>query len=575
MNALVLALLCFVGYIIAYHTYGKFVAHKVFALSADTTAPAIQKNDGKDYVPTDKGVVFGHHFTSIAGTGPIVGPAIGVIWGWGPALIWVFFGSIFMGAVHDFSALVISMRHEGKTLSDIAETVVSARVRRVFFFIVFLALLIVIAIFGLIIALVFDRFPSAVLPIWSEIPIALALGWWVYRKKGALGPAAAVAKLAFFLTFALGYFLPIHLPSIAGIPATGLWTVILLGYAFFASTLPVTTLMQPRDYLNAWQLYVVLGLVAVGMLVTGMTSDFAMTAPIYNPQPAGAPSMWPFLFITIACGAVSGFHCLVSSGTSSKQLTCETHAKSVGYGAMLLEAALATVVIVAVTAGISLSYQTDTGTVLSGISAWQAHYSSWQASAGLGSKLEAVVIGTSNILKSLGISIEVGTVIMGVFIASFAATTLDSATRIQRYIVTELTQDTPIKPYINPYSATLIAVLSAAVLAFCSGANGSGALQLWPLFGAVNQLLAAVTLMIATLYLKKQGGKKWIVTGIPCLFMSVITLWSAIENQIHFIQSDNYLLSFLGAIILISALIIFVEGVSVSLKQSTIARSKS
>jgi len=468
MNALVIIVISFAGYLIAYNTYGKWLATKIFGLDSNRTVPSKQFEDGCDYVPSKKGVVFGHHFTSIAGTGPIVGPAIGIIWGWVPALLWIFFGSIFMGAVHDFTALVVSLRNEGKSIAQITERYISPRVQKLFFMIVFLALWIVIAIFGLVIAVIFARFPQAVFPVWMEIPIAVGLGAFVYRRKGSLLYATIVAVGVMYLTVLLGHYVPLSMPNL-GIPATGLWTIILLAYAFIASTLPVTTLLQPRDYINAWQLYIALGLITLGAIFSGVSGDLLMVAPAVDLTPNGAPLLWPFLFITIACGAVSGFHCLVSSGTTSKQLSNESHARFIGYGSMLLEAALATMVLVAVGAGIGLAYTGADGSFLSGSAAWQAHYQSWTASSGLGSKLTAVVIGFANMLGYLAIPQSLGIVIVGVFIASFAGTTLDTSTRLQRYIISELFAESKWSILSNKWVATGLAVGTAGVLAFSSG----------------------------------------------------------------------------------------------------------
>ena len=597
MNALFIIAVTFTGYIVAYNTYGKWVARKVFEINPNRETPAVTKNDGHDYVPTDKQVVFGHHFTSIAGTGPIVGPAIGVIWGWLPAVLWVFIGAIFMGAVHDLGALIISLRHQGKSIADITAKIINKRVRRIFFLIIFLALLIVIAIFGLVIAIIFSMFPESVLPVWAEIPIAMALGWAVYKRGASLKTATALAVFAMYVTVAIGHYLPITLdlsaftshshivqttsvppaasviPNligdpfrsllsfIANIPATGLWTIILLVYAFFASTMPVTTLLQPRDYINAWQLYIALGVLMAGVLVSGFTGQLTVAAPMLNAHPAGAPPMWPFLFITISCGAVSGFHSLVCSGTTAKQLSNEAHARFVGYGAMLIESALAVIVIVAVTAGIAIAYETSAGTILTGASAWQAHYGSWAASAGLGSKISAVVVGTANMMASVGIPKSLGIVIMGVFIASFAGTTLDTSTRIQRYIITELFDGTVFRAYINRWSATAIAVCTAAALAFSSGADGKGALTLWPMFGAVNQLLGALALLVATIYLRRRtAGLKYLVTGLPFLFMIVMTLWAAIANQLQFIAAGQTVLVMINGAIVLLALLMILES---------------
>jgi carbon starvation protein len=572
MNALLLFFVTSLGYLIAYHTYGRFLAKKIFKINEASPVPSKELEDGVEYVPTKRHVIFGHHFTSIAGTGPIVGPAIGIIWGWVPAVLWVFFGSIFMGAVHDFATLIISTRHQGKSIADITGLYINDRVRLMFYIIVFLALLIVIAIFGLVIAIIFATFPQSVLPVWIQIPIALSLGSLVFKKDRNLILGTAIAVGVMYLTILLGANIPINMPDIAGIPATGIWTILLLVYAFIASVLPVTTLLQPRDYMNAWQLYIALGIIVLGMVVTGVTEPLIIEAPALNLNPPGAPSIWPFLFITIACGAISGFHCLVSSGTSSKQLSSESDAQFIGYGAMLTEALLATIVIIAVTAGLGLAYETQDGVILHGISAWNAHYGSWASSAGLGSKLTAVVVGCSNFMASLSIPTSIGVAIIGVFIASFAGTTLDSATRVQRYIISELFEGTGLHILSKPLVATSIAVVTAALLAFSSGANGKGALLLWPLFGAVNQLLGGLALLVSTAYLKTKGNYKFLVTAIPCLFLMVITLWASIINHLQFWEQGNVLLLTLNGVISLLAFLIVIETLLILVNPKTLKR---
>ena len=562
MSALIVLIVSVSFLWIMYHVYGTFIAKKIIKIDPQAPVPSHAQYDGKDYVPSSKQVMFGHHFTSIAGTGPIVGPAIGIIWGWIPACLWVLLGSVFMGAVHDFGALVISMRHQGRSLSDIAGEYLSPRVRFCFFMIVLLALWIVIAIFGLIIALIFAKFPSSVLAVWLEIPLAIGFGWWIKRSNLPLLFKTLLGTFLLYICVYLGILFPIELPSLLGFPATGLWTVILLVYAFIASVLPVSLLLQPRDYLNAWQLYVALTLIIGGIIACSAFGELQFVAPAFNSNPVGAPSMWPFLFITIACGALSGFHSLICSGTSAKQINSESDAQFVGYGSMLMEAGLALVVIIAVGAGLGLAYNVD-GNTLFGLQAFQAHYGSWQASAGLGSKLTAVVVGCSNMMARLGIPIHVGAAIVGVFIASFAGTTLDSATRVQRYIISECGSYLK-QPWIqNKFGATALSVISAALLAFSSGMTGKGALSLWPLFGAVNQLLGGLALLVITVYLSKRTKKAFFVTGMPCLIVLFITLWAALINQRQFWVNDQWLLLMVNSIILVMAVTICIEGIVV------------
>ncbi|MHB2148007.1 carbon starvation CstA family protein [Calditrichota bacterium LG25] len=559
MSVLLMVLLTFFGYILMYRLYGKYLARVIFKLTDDAVVPSKEFEDGIDYVPTKKEIIFGHHFTSIAGTGPIVGPAIAIIWGWVPALLWVFLGSIMMGAVHDFGALVISMRNKGKSISEFTARYINSRTRFFFFLIVFLALWIVIAIFGLVIAIIFNIFPSSVLPVWLQIPISIALGYVIYRRNGNIILWSVIAVLLLYGAMVLGSYFPIQMPAVAGIPPTGVWTIILLIYAFWASVLPVTTLLQPRDFINAYQLLIAMFLMTMGILAAAVSGRLEMVAPAIQMHPNEAPSMWPFLFITIACGAISGFHSLVASGTSSKQVKSEPDALFVGYGSMLTEGALATLVIAAVAAGIGLGYHSG-GKTLFGLEAWSTHYASWTAAAGLGSKIAAFVTGAANFLSSLGIPQNIAVVIMGVFVASFAGTTLDTATRIQRYIISELASNINLPVLTKRYPATAFAVISAGLLAFASGADGKGALTLWPMFGAVNQTLAALALIVITLYLRGRGGLKWLISGLPALFMAGMTLWASILNQLNFVAAQKILLLSINGVIILLVLWIAVEG---------------
>jgi len=561
MDTLLLMLICGGGYLVAYHTCGRFLAKKIFKLDKNAPVPSVELRDGIDYVPARKGIIFGHHYTSIAGTGPIVGPAIGIIWGWLPAILWVFLGSIFMGAVHDLGALIVSLRNEGKSLSEVAAKYINMRVRFIFFAVVFLSLLIVIAIFGVVIASVFTRFPSAVVPVWLQIPIAVALGFAVYKKTANVARATTIAVIGMYLCIAIGSLLPFELGTVFGIPSTGLWVIILLIYAWVASTLPVTTLLQPRDYINAWQLFIAMGLLVSGTVVASLSGNLPLVAPAVNIElPAGTPPIWPFMFVIIACGAISGFHSLVASGTSSKQISKETDCQFVGYGSMLLEGFLAMLVLVCVAAGIGMALKLDNGTILTGQAAWQHQYSTWIGAKGLSDKIAPVVIGAANMMGKLAIPEAIGITLMGVFIASFAGTTLDTSTRIQRYVISELATDLRIPFLANRWVATSFAVLTAAGLAFATGADGKGAMVLWPLFGSANQLLAALALLLVTLYLKRKGGLKFIVTAVPCLIMLVITNWAMVKNEIDFINKADWLLVIIGGGIFALALWMTIEA---------------
>ena len=410
-------------------------------------------------------------------------------------------------------------------------------------------------------------YPQSVFPVWMQLPIAVTLGYFIYKKGTSVNMATAVAVVLMYITIILGTIWPITLPTIGSMGPTGSWTVILLIYAFIASTLPVTTLLQPRDYINAWQLMIAMGLLVLGVFAAAFTGNLKIVAPAIQLHPEGAPSMWPFLFITIACGSISGFHALVASGTSAKQVAKEPDAVAVGYGSMIMEGALATLVIIAVTAGIGMAYQTKDAGILTGTAAWTEHYASWASSAGLGSKVSAFVVGAANMAAVLGISKAVAVVIFGVFVASFAGPTLDTATRLQRYVVQELAGDYKIGALKGKYAATAFAVVTALLLAFYNGANGKGALTLWPLFGAVNQTLAGLTLVLLTVYLKSKGGVKYLITLIPAVFMIIMTVWALFINEANFIGSGNALLIIVNGIVTIIALWVAFEGISAFLKK--------
>jgi carbon starvation protein len=410
----------------------------------------------------------------------------------------------------------------------------------------------------MIMGIVFEMFPQSVFPVWCEIPIAVWLGWMIYKKGGSVAVGSIIAVILMYITIIIGAFFPLIMPTVFGMPAVGVWVLILLAYAFIASMLPVTTLLQPRDFINSHELMIAMALLFLGAIVSAIRGGLNIVAPAVQATPAGAPPMWPFLFITIACGAISGFHSLVSSGTSAKQVKKESDSQFVGYGGMVMEGVLAVFVVIAVAAGIGMAYTTKDGAVLTGMQAWTTHYSSWAAAAGLGSKITAFVVGSANMIASLGIPKNIAIVIMGVFVVSFAGTTLDTATRIQRYAISEL--GGKVKVFTNRYFSTAVAVVTAGLLAFSVGASGQGALILWPLFGATNQTLAALALLLITNWLRRKGGLKYLVPGLPCIFMVVMTTWALIINQANFIGAGNLLLLIINFVILAIDIWIIVEG---------------
>ena len=518
--------------------------------------------DDVDFVPAKKEVLFGHHFTSIAGTGPIVGPAIAIIWGWVPAVLWVVLGSIFMGAVHDFGSLVVSMRAKGRSIGDLVSDLINPRVRQLFLWIIFFELWIVVAIFALIIAIVFGMYPQAVIPVWLEIPIAVWLGYMIYKRGGNPIVLGIVALVIMYITVVIGAYVPFTMPElqIFGLTLTPImvWMIILFIYAFIASTVPVQKLLQPRDYINGHQLIVALVLIAIVVIVAAPV----FVAPAFNASPEGAPMMIPMIFVVVACGAISGFHSLVSSGTSSKQCDLETNAKFVGYGGMLMEGSLSVLVIVACGAGLGLGLAIEGGEILKGTAAFTHHYASWAAAAGLGSKIDAMVKGSANLMASYGIPLKIAVTIMGVFIVSFAATTLDTATRIQRYVISELGASWKAKPITGRYVATFFAVITAMVLAFYSG-DGKGAMTLWPLFGTVNQLLAGLALLVLTIYLLRKKLPIWIAF-IPFIFMVVMDGWAMLINIQSFSDTGKTFLLVMAILIFVLMIWMVVEAIAAS-----------
>lgn len=562
MNSLALAIFAFIGYLVAYHTYGRFLGRKLFKLSDKRKMPANEFNDGVDFVPSKKNIIFGHHFTTIAGLGPIVGPAIGIIWGWLPAFLWVFFGAIFMGGVHDFSTMIISGRNKGKTIGDLTGDVISPGTRYVFQFIMQLLLLIVLAVFAMIVGVLFEKYPESVFPVWIEVPIAIWLGYNVRKGKSDLLYSIIAVVLLYLSIYVSVYYLPsIKVPPIMG-SGVVTWALILYVYAFFASTIPVQKLLQPRDYINSHQLLIAIALLLLGLIV----AHPEISAPPVNHKAfhsENVPALMPLLFITIACGAISGFHSLASTGTTIKQVDKESHTLFIGYGSMLTEGFLAVLVIMAVAGGLGMGMENE-GILLTGSDAFYTHYSSWASASGLAAKLDAFIIGSANLLDSYGIPKDFGAAVIAVFIVSFANTTLDSSARIQRLSLQEIFKDRSgkvMKPFDNRYFATSVVILMAIVLTFLQP-GAQGALLLWPLFGALNQLVAALALGIVVLYLlmKKQNP---LFALIPMLFVLIMTVWAMFNNLIIFIQDKNYTLIVLSVLIIVLTLWLLVSGLSV------------
>jgi carbon starvation protein len=558
VNAATAAGLALVVYFLGYRFYSKFLAEKIYDLRADAVTPAHRINDGVDYVPTRKWVLFGHHYASIAGLAPMLGPAVAVIWGWVPALLWVVFGSLLVGCVQDFGAVVLSVRADGKSIGQVAEGIIGKRAKTLFHLIIFFMVALGMGVFVFVIAFLFSpapvpeqahiHFPQAVLPSFGLMIIAAIVGWLTFKKGMAWRPLATAGFIGLLV-------LIVFSTQDSVVAATGLanpetapgqigWSWILLGYAFIASVLPVWSLLQPRDFLNSLLLYIGLTGLYVGIFV--MQPEFV--APAVRPNPEGAPSLFPFVFIVIACGAASGFHSLVSSGTTAKQLDKETDARMIGYGGMIGESLLGLIAVLATTAGILDSEK------------WEAQYASWDAVQGLGPKVSGFINGASTFLEGLGIERATGATFIALIVVSYALTSLDSATRLLRYNLEEMGETVGAGFMKNRYISSALAVLAICFFAFYQVDGKPAGLALWGLFGTTNQLLAGLALLTITLYLV-QRGKPWYYTGLPMIFLLVTTLYAMTTNVEAFYTQEAWPLFFVGTFLLIMGVWLVVEAV--------------
>ncbi len=538
MNALVVALVTLAAYFIAYRFYARFLSERVLSLDPARKTPAHSFEDGFDFVPTKRVILFGHHFASIAGLGPILGPAIAVIWGWLPAVLWILFGSIFIGCVHDLSTLFVSLRNRGRSIGDVTRKLVGPRARILFLLLIFFTLSLAMGTFVRVIAVLFSgSHPESVLPVVTLIFLAMAVGLLVYRRGVGITPATVFAIIVMFFSIWLGIRMPV---TGIGIPA---WAIILIVYAYIASVLPVWLLLQPRDYLNAFQLVIGMVLMYIGLFIFHP----AIAAPPVNEAATGAPPLFPFLFITIACGAISGFHSLVSTGTTSKQLSRETDARAIGYGGMLAEGALAMIVVLACTSGITRGE-------------WLEHYSSWQAASGLSAKMEAFVQGAGNFISKVGIPAGLARSFIVVMAVGFAMTTLDSGTRLLRFNLEELGEGLGVKPLQNRFVAALVAVVGITYFSLMTVDGMPIGLTLWELFGTTNQILAALGLLTVSLFLYRLG-KPIVYTLIPMIGMMIMTVTAMVVKLRTNLAARNWSLLIVGTVIMLLAVWLVVETV--------------
>lgn len=545
MNAAWVCLFGLICFGLGYRFYARVLTAKVFALRDDEPVPAKELADGVDYVATKRPVLFGHHYASIAGAAPIIGPAIAVVWGWLPAVVWIVVGSIFMGAVHDYSVLVLSMRHKGKSVAQISAAVLGPNTRPLFLLVVFVLVMVVIAVFADAIAKLFVAYPGSVLPVNFQIIVAVLIGWVSYKKGLPLLWPSVIALISLYAMVFVGEAIPMSLSAWVGAQNEALvWVVLLLIYSFIASVIPVWVLLQPRDYINSHQLFVGLFAMIAGIFVARPI----IQAPAISVPPADAPSILPFLFVTIACGAISGFHGLVSSGTTSKQIEKATDAPMIGYGGMLGEGLVALLATLAVSAGLA---------------DWASHYHSFAEAARGG--ISSFVEGASTFVSALGIPAGPSQVLVAVMVISFASTSLDTGVRIQRYILSELGEIYGIKFLEQRYVAGGLAVALPLAL-YLSGTEKT----LWPLFGATNQLLAGLSLVVVTTWLK-QTGRPWLYTGIPMMFVVVVAGASMAGNIMSYYHAGNFVLMAVGSLVLALEIWVVLEGIR-AMKRASVSR---
>jgi len=540
MNGLFLLILSVVLFFAGYVFYGRYLA-RVFKLDNSRETPAHTMKDGVDYVPTKPIVLLGHHFASIAGAAPIIGPVTAAVFGWIPVYLWIIFGGIFMGAVHDFSALVASVRHKAKSIGKVIEEQVGPFGKKLFLVFAWATLVLILAAFLVIVAKTFEAKPEVATASCLFILLALVFGVSIYRLKVNLAVGTVVGVLLLFLCIYLGMQFPIQL-------GTAGWVWILMGYIFIASVVPVWVLLQPRDYLNSFLLYFLLIGAFFGILVTN---------PVIRLEPYRGFSqdigyLFPILFVTVACGAISGFHSLVASGTTSKQLYRETDARPIGYGAMLIESLLAVIALIAAAA---LS-QREYGDFMSG---------------GGGGPVALFANGVGGFMAKLGIPLDTAVSFAALTVSAFALTTLDTGTRLARFSFQEFftpnEKDTGSRKWLtNRFVGTLVSV----------GAGGGLALSgqwkaIWPLFGAANQLLAALALLAVTIWLRNKGTANWFVR-YPMYFMYVMTNCALLLLLWKNVKVGNYFLSFCALLLLGVSVSMVVHALKALTKYGTIKK---
>ncbi len=522
MQALLFVIVALVLYFLSYKFYATYLSDKIWNLDPNRQTPAYKYEDDFEFVPTDKAVVMGHHFTSIAGAAPIVGPIVAAIWGWLPALLWIIFGTIFIGAVHDLGALVASLRHDGRGIADFLKDLLGKRAMQLMYIVVFFLLILVSAVFVHVVAVLASNFPAAVYSVWIEVPLAIIIGLMIRKKwKANLYVAAIIAVIIMYAVILLGVRYPLPLDYRT-------WVFILLAYMLIAARLPVWLLVQPRDFINGIQLVIALVAVTIGVIALAATGGGQLAAPAIRLAPPGAPPIWPFVMITIACGAISGWHSIVGSGTTPKQLKNERDAKAIGYGSMLGEGYLSVIALLTAVVGLGVAGYTDSYAAWGG-AAWPAIFAT----------------GGATFLIPLGIPVVVGAAFFAVVAKSFSMTTLDSAMRFTRIAFAESADTFNLPAFLKDKTISLIpGIIVIAYLAL----TGYGMI-LWPLFGAANQILAGIALLAAAVFLKTLK-KPTITYMIPFVIM-IVTSMVAMAHQIfiNYIPNGLWILVFIGGVV--------------------------
>lgn len=540
MSALWLVLIGIVLLVLAYLSYGGFVAKRL-GIDAGRPTPAQTMNDGVDYVPTRAPVVLGHHFASIAGAGPIVGPVMASIFGWLPVYLWIMVGGIFVGAVHDFSAVVASLRHRGKSIGEVIEEHIGRNGKLLFLLFSWSTLLLVIAVFTQLVAKTFEQVPSAATASLLFMLLAIGFGLSIYRGRVPLLPATVVGVALLFLSVYVGQRWPLALPA-------GGWRYVLLVYCFAAAVLPVWFLLQPRDYLNSYLLYALLVGGAVGVLFARPHVNMSGVGHFHTDL----GYLFPVLLVTVACGAISGFHSLVASGTTAKQVAVETDAKLIGYGAMLIESFLAIIALL------------TAATMASGrLRQLYAAKSFVQIFAeGVGNFMARIPL--------LGLKAEAATTFAALGVSAFVLTSLDTSTRLARFAFQEFFESggrgNASSWVTNRYLGTAVTVVAAWVFLTSGGSDA-----IWPVFGAANQLLAALALLAVSVWLAKAGRRNGFVR-YPMVFMFLVTLTALASLVYKNFLRGNYLLVAVGIVLFCLAGLLINQAIR-SLRGVTVAHN--